>query len=102
ASVTLSGLTGFVGNETLGVTGSGTFNSKDVSTANLVTVNSASLSNGANGGLASNYSLTSGQTATAHITAKALTAATTTANDKVYDGSTAANVTLGGLSGLVG
>ena len=102
ASVTLSGLTGLIGGETLGVTGSGAFNSKDVATANLVTVNSASLSNGTNGGLASNYSLASGETAAAHITPKALTAASAIANEKVYDGNTSASVTLSGLTGLVG
>ncbi len=94
ASLNLSGL---VGTETLGVNTSATFNSKNVADANLVTVNSATLSDGTNGGLATNYSLAGGETALAHITAKALTA-TAAAPDKVYDGSTAASVTLGGVT----
>ncbi len=101
ASVTLGGVTGLVGSETLGVNATGAFNSKDVVSANLVTVNGATLSDGTNGGLASNYSLAGGETALAHITTKALMA-TASAPDKVYDGSTAASVTLGGVTGLVG
>ena len=102
ASVTFSGLMGFVGSETLTADGSGTFNSKDVATANLITVNGTSLTNGTNGGLASNYSLASGQTATAHITPKALSATNVTASEKVYDGNTTASVALNGLTGMVG
>ena len=56
-------------------------------TANQVTVNSTALADGANGGLASNYSLAAGQTAAAHITPKALTA-TAQRTNKVYDGDT--------------
>ena len=47
--------------------------SKDVATANLVTVNSVTLANGSNGGLASNYSIASGGTAAASISKAALT-----------------------------
>ncbi|MEJ0037762.1 MAG: YDG domain-containing protein [Gammaproteobacteria bacterium] len=101
ASVTLTGLTGLVGTETIGTSAAGTFNSKNVIAANTVTVNSVSLSDGSNGGLAGNYSLASGQTASASITAKALSA-TATASDKIYDGTTSASVSLGGLTGLVG
>jgi len=59
---------GLVGTETLTVTGTGNFNSPDVATANMVTLNNTTLADGANGGLASNYSLASGQTAPAIIT----------------------------------
>ena len=65
-----------------------------------MTVNSITLSDGTNGGLAINYSLGAGQTTTANITAKALSATASAAN-KVYDGSTTASTTLS-LSGLVG
>ena len=80
---------GFVNNETVTATAIGSFNFKDVATANLVTVNSITLANGTNGGLASNYSLATGETASANITAKALSA-TASAFNKTYDGSTAA------------
>jgi hypothetical protein len=83
------------------VNGTGTFNSEDVATANTVTINSVNVTDGSNGGLASNYSIAAGGTAAANITAKSLTY-TTTARDKVYDGTAAASVTLSGLTGLVG
>lgn len=101
ASATFSVLTGLAGTETVSISGVATFNSKDVADANLVTVNSIALADGANGGLASNYTLASGQTAVAHITPRNLTA-TVTASDKVYDGTATANATLSGISGFVG
>ena len=67
-----------------------------------VTVNSITLGNGSNGGLAANYSISAGQTTTANITPKALTVSGITASNRTYDGST--NVTLTGTavySGLV-
>jgi hypothetical protein len=102
ASVTLSALTGVVGSETLTASGSGTFNTEDVATANLVTVNSTSLADGSNGGLASNYSLASGQTAAARITPKPLTVTGQVAESKMYDGTTDATLIRGTLSGVVG
>jgi hypothetical protein len=101
ASVTLGGITGLVGNETLGVNTTASFNSKDVVSANLVTVDSAALSDGANGGLASNYSLASGETAVAHISPKPLAVTGENALNKVYDGTTTASLTGGNLDGLV-
>ncbi|MDB6089236.1 MAG: filamentous hemagglutinin family outer membrane protein, partial [Gammaproteobacteria bacterium] len=101
ASATLAGLTGLIGTETVGVSGTGSFNSKNVVTANLVTVNSTTLSDGTNGGLASNYRLASGATATAHITPKSVTVVGQTASDKVYDGTTTATLSGGTVSGLV-
>ena len=80
ASPTLTITSGLVGTETVKATGTASFNSKDVATANLVTVNSTSLANGTNGGLASNYSLAGGETVAANITAKALTYAATAAS----------------------
>jgi len=101
ASATLGSLTGLIGTETVGTTAAASFNTKDVTTANVVTVGGVTLSDGTNGGLASNYTLSSGQTATASIATKALTA-TASATDKVYDGTNAASATLGGLTGLIG
>ncbi|WP_426197581.1 YDG domain-containing protein, partial [Massilia sp. DWR3-1-1] len=104
SAIAIAGLTvasGLVGTETVTATGAATFNSKDVLTANLVTVNSTALADGSNGGLASNYSLASGQTAAATIAAKALTA-TAGASNKTYDGTTTAAAILGITGGLVG
>ena len=73
ASSTLA-LSGLIGNETLTTSGVGsTFNDKDVADATTVTINSSTLVNGTNGGLASNYSLATGQTVSAAITPRALT-----------------------------
>ena len=102
AAATVGGLAGFVGAETVGVAGnSATFNSKDVVTANLVTINSITLANGANGGLAGNYQIATGGTAVAGISAKALNY-TTAAVSKVYDGTASGTAMLNGLTGLVG
>ena len=84
---------GLVGTETLSASGTATFNSKDVATANLVTVNSTTLADGSNGGLAGNYSLASGQTAAASITPANITLTGLTASNKTYDGSTTATMT---------
>ncbi|HEY4698523.1 MAG TPA: YDG domain-containing protein, partial [Gallionella sp.] len=101
AAPTFSITGGLIGIETVTATGTATFNSKDVLTANLVTANSTLLANGTNGGLASNYSLVAGQTVAAYITPKALTAAIT-APDKVYDGALTATPTFTIIGGLVG
>jgi hypothetical protein len=101
AAPTLTITGGFVNLETVSATAAGTFNTKDVVTANLVTVNSTALADGLNGGLASNYSLATGQTVTAFITPVALTA-TVIAPNKVYDGNTSTPATLNITSGLVG
>ena len=101
ATHTLNITSGLVGSETLEVTSTASFNSKDVVTANLVTVNTASLSDGNNGGLASNYSLSPGQTVAANITPAPLTAAVT-APHKVYDGTVSATPTMTIAAGLVG
>jgi hypothetical protein len=80
-----------VSGESVTATASGSFNTKDVSTANLVTVASATLING-NGGLASDYSLAAGQTAVAHITPKTVSLS----GSRLYDGT--ANVSAGVLT----
>jgi hypothetical protein len=92
AAPTLSITGGLVGTETVTATGSASFNSKDVLTAHLVTVNSGALANGVNGGLASNYSLSAGQTVVASITSAALAIGGITAANKVYDGNSSAAV----------
>ncbi len=102
ASATLGALNGLVGSETVGATVTGaTFNSANVATANTVTVNSLVLVNGANGGLASNYSLSAGQTVAVSITPRGLTVLGAVAMDKEYDGTTAAVLRNGSLVGVL-
>ena len=102
ATVTLS-LSGFIGSETVTSTNSSTFNDKNVGTGKTVTVNSITLSNGTNGGLAANYSISTGQTTTANITAKALTVSGITTSNKTYDGNSVATLNTSSVaySGLV-
>jgi hypothetical protein len=97
ASLTLAG---YIGDETLTETNSSTFDTKDVGVGKTVTVNSITLGNGDNGGLASNYSIATGETTTANITAQALTY-TVAANNKTYDGNTTASASLT-LAGYIG
>ena len=101
ASPTLNITAGLVGTEKINVSATASFNSKDVATANRVTVSSVTLTDGANGGAASNYSLVAGQTAAAQITPLALTA-TVSAPNKVYDATTTATPALEITAGLVG
>jgi len=89
AAVTPGTLSGFVGSETVNVSATGAFDDKNAGTGKTVTV-AYTLSDGANGGLASNYTL-AGTTHTADITPKSLTASYS-ATSKVYDGTTAATV----------
>ena len=99
-SVTLSG---FVGSETLTYTNSSSFNNKNVGTGKTVTVDSITLADGNNGGLASNYSITPGQTTTANITAKSLIISGIIASSKTYNGSTSATLDTSAIlySGLI-
>ena len=92
-----------IGSETLGQSVSSTFNNKNVGTGKTVTVNSITLSDGSNGGLAGNYTISAGQTTTANITAKALTVSGITASNKTYDADTNATIDIGSVSysGLV-
>ncbi len=99
ANATIS-LTNLVGNETLTVSNTSTFTDKNVGLNKTVTVDSINLANGANGGLSTNYSIVSGETTTADITAKVLTYSVSAA-DKSYDGDTSANATIS-LTNLVG
>ena len=84
--LTLLTLSGLIGSETLGQTVASTFDNKNVGSGKTVTVNSITLADGSNGGLAANYSISAGQTTTANITAKSLTVSGITASNKTYDG----------------
>jgi hypothetical protein len=99
--VSLGTLSGFVGSETVAASGA----VADYSSANVGSYSSAiayTLSNGSNGGLASNYSLAAGS-ATGVITAKGLSITAPSIASKVYNGNaTAGSLTLGALSGFVG
>ena len=87
ATVTLS-FSGLVGSETLGQSVTAAFNNKNVGTGKTVTVSAITLSDGSNGGVAGNYTISAGQTTTANITAKALTVSGITASNKTYDANT--------------
>jgi filamentous hemagglutinin family protein len=90
-------LIGLAGNQLLNVTyTSAAFASKNAGTDQTVNI-TAVLSNGANGGKASNYTIAN--TTTATIDPKAVTG-TATGNDKVYDGTTGETVS-GQVSGAV-
>jgi hypothetical protein len=91
---------GLIGSERVLATGVATFNSKNVSSANLITFTGTQLADGANGGLASNYALPAiggyapGQTLGATITARPLTITATTTGPKTYNGITDTTVNL--------
>jgi len=90
-----------VGTETLTVSGTGTVADKHVGTGKAITLGTLALGDGANGGLAANYTFTGG-TQTVDITKAALTVATGNVT-KTYDGNTTAAgtavVTSGSLFG---
>ncbi|MGK0247589.1 MAG: hypothetical protein ACI910_000313, partial [Oleispira sp.] len=94
---------GLVGNETVTATGVATFNTKDVTTANVVKAESIELADGENGWLASNYSLVLDdvQTDNAEITARGVTIKGMAANNKTYDGNTNATLKGGFLQGVI-
>jgi len=90
-------LAGLVAGDTVTVGATGTFADANAGTGKTVTL--ASTHGGADAG---NYAITDQASATAAITPKALTLTGLTASDKVYDGTTAAQLTGGTLSGMVG
>src|SRR5215218_1219101 len=98
ATVLTRTLSGVISGDTVSLTGgTATFDTKNVGTAKTVTLSGASLS----GTDAGNYTLASGPiTDTADITAKTVTGSFT-ADDKEYDGTTAATGTRS-LSGAIG
>ncbi|MDE1989936.1 MAG: hypothetical protein KGI82_05650, partial [Betaproteobacteria bacterium] len=79
------------------------YNSKDVATASTVTasLSSANFVDGTGGFLVSNYTLPTSASGSGNITAKALTVSNTTVANKAYDGTTAATLSRGTLSGVV-
>jgi filamentous hemagglutinin family protein len=83
-----------VGTQTLTLNhGTASFSNKDVGSSKPVTATGYSLADGTNGGIASNYTLSStSATTTADITAKALTISGLTADNKVYDGTTTVSI----------
>ena len=99
-TVGAGGLSGLVGSQTLSVTASGTTSDGDAGTGKYVTI-AYNLSDGTNGGVASNYSLANGA-GSVDISAKSLSYGTVSVSDKIYDGSNSASVTTTGLSGFIG
>ncbi|WP_332876065.1 YDG domain-containing protein, partial [Massilia sp. S19_KUP03_FR1] len=95
-------MSGLVGSETLGLSSlTGSFGDQNVASGKAVTIVTAPISDGTNGGLASNYTVGASTAGTASITPKALTVTGMTASAKVYDGNTKASLTGGTLNGLV-
>ncbi|NLG16836.1 MAG: hypothetical protein GX556_05830 [Fibrobacter sp.] len=99
-AATLSGgtLSGLVTGDLVTLTkGTGVFASKNAGTGKAITASGYSLS----GTDASNYTISQPSGLTADITRKSLTVTGVTAADKVYNGTTAATLSGGTLSGLV-
>ncbi|HEX3843376.1 MAG TPA: YDG domain-containing protein [Steroidobacteraceae bacterium] len=95
-------LSGLIGDQTLGVTvGAANFSDPNAGTGKSVSISGIALSDGTEGGLASNYAMSPMSTASGTIDPKTLTVNVTVSN-KVYDGTTAAVVENYGLSGFVG
>nr|WP_267876978.1 YDG domain-containing protein [Massilia rhizosphaerae] len=90
-------LAGLVAGDTVTIGATGTFAGADAGAGKTVAL--ASIHGGADAG---NYAITDQTAATASITPKALTLTGLAAADKVYDGTTAAVLTGGTLSGMVG
>jgi hypothetical protein len=100
ASVILGSLAGFVGTEQV----TASVQSALYTSANAGTTSASvsyALADGANGGLASNYTLAS-NLVNGLITTKALSISGTSAASRQYDGTTTASITPGQLAGLVG
>jgi hypothetical protein len=83
---------GLVGTETVSVSGTASFSDKNAGNGKTVTANTVTLANGANGGLASNYSLAAGETAAANITPASLSVTGVSASNKTYDATTTATL----------
>jgi filamentous hemagglutinin family protein len=100
ATIASSTLTGTVGSETLNVTGTANFIDANVGNAIRVDVNDLQLANGT--GLASNYRLvTTSANTSAHISRRDIGLVSLTADDKTFDGTTAASITGASFSNLV-
>ncbi|WP_229412230.1 YDG domain-containing protein, partial [Massilia sp. Root1485] len=90
-------LSGLVAGDWLTVGASGTFADANAGAGKTVTL--TSIHGGAD---VANYAITDQASTTAAITPKALALSGLTASDKIYDGTTAARLTGGTLSGMVG
>jgi filamentous hemagglutinin family protein len=99
SAATLSGgsLSGIIGSDSVSLTQSGAFASANAGTG--VAVNA---SDSLGGTAAGNYTITQPTGLTANITAASLTVSGTSAVNKVYDGTTAATLSGGALSGVIG
>ncbi|WP_090142262.1 YDG domain-containing protein [Limnohabitans sp. DM1] len=107
ATITAGAISGTVGTETLVISGSGTFHTKNAGTGKTVTVSdviSLTKANGTNGGDWDNYNLTTTgiKTTTANIAKKDVTLDSLTAANKTYDANTNATITAGTFGGTVG
>jgi filamentous hemagglutinin family protein len=92
-------LSNLANGETLTLSGTGTMADKNAGSGKSVSLGTLALGNG-NGGVASNYTL-SGGTYTVDVAKATLTLTGVTANNKVYDGTTAVTISNGGsLSGV--
>jgi filamentous hemagglutinin family protein len=100
ATPVLTITSGLIGAETLVVAGTGSLNSKNVLDANRLTVGSVALSDGSNGGLASNYLLNAGQTALATVTPAILSATGIAASRSIYGSQVIPGTAV--ISGVVG
>ena len=70
SAANISTFNGLVSSETLNINGTGSISSSEVASNKTLTLGSLSLANGSNGGIGSNYSITSG---TFDVTARAIT-----------------------------
>ncbi|MFO1330023.1 MAG: YDG domain-containing protein [Rubrivivax sp.] len=100
ASAVLNGVSGVLPGETIGVAVDARFADPNVGTAKPVSTQLL-LSDGANGRAANYVYAGAGFQATASITPRPVTVAGVTANDKPYDGTTAATLSAGTITGLV-
>ncbi len=97
ATISAGTVSGILGNDDVAVAAAGSFNNKDVGTAKPVSV-TYTLS----GSAAGNYTAPAAESLSADITAVSLTITGSSAADKVYDGSTAATISAGTVSGILG
>jgi len=96
ASVTLTSINGIVGTDVVTATLSGTFDTVSAGNNKPVSITSLTLG-GAN---AANYSVVTPTTVTGNITQKPITV-TATANNKVYDGTDVATITVSATVGVI-
>lgn len=98
ATIIGNSLTGVIGTDTVGSTiTSASFDTKNAGTAKTVTASGIGLT----GTDAGNYSVATTATTQADITRKALTLASVTASNKIYDGNTTANISAKNITGIV-